>query len=485
MEIKKPKLPKIGIKRKGDAAQESTMPGDNISFAAADFSAPSIGAARIAYEDSSDGFDVNVRNAESGIRLVDQGRANPWWIREMPHEIATSLSLMSLFAMLFAAAGYATAIPFLLSGVIVYMALVIIEEKLENRIKLYVAAGIFAVLAISVIFLRKYIWGGMGIIMNGVYDNSESTQAYIYNRFGLGATADEHPVMCVRAVAVWASSVLGMLAALPPAAVRRAIGLAAAAVAMIVFAYYGIIPATFCVALIVIALVYVLARGGLLASLPVLLASLMIFGIIMLIAPGESYTISRADENFRDRFARRSAYIENQMQDGFQNETNDPFENEDEFNNETDNYSETPKWLVPLIIVLLVLAGLGGAGYMMYRRYQRRRAENRKGLDSDDPRTAIVAMFPYAIRWLKAADLDVAGRNFASLVESLRHAVSDQYSNYYSSMYVLWREAAYSDHEMAEEKRAAMKEFMNETTDMVKRDLDWRGKLRAAFKYAL
>ena len=173
------------------------------------------------------------------------------------------------------------------------------------------------------------------------------------------------------------------------------------------------------------------------------------------------------------------------MYQDYQDELNDPYEDQDETTEDNGQIFSEHKWLLPLIIALLVLAGLIVAAYLFYKRYRRRRDANREGIDSDDPRTAIVAMFPYAVRWLKAADLDVAGKNFASLVEPLRKDVSEQYSKYFSSMYVLWREAAYSDHEMPVEKKHDMREFMEETANMVKRDLDWKGKIITALKYAL
>ena len=489
--MKKPILPKIGKKKGREEAPAVDTTEAAVNFAAAEFSSapdyPSsaFAAPSASFDDSSDGFDVNVRNAESGIRLLDQKKENPWLLRELPHEIATVLSLMSVFALLLAAGGFGTTVPFLLAGVIVYMALTVLEEKMESRIKLFAAAGAFAVLVVLAIVMRKYLWGGIGTIMNAVYDASEATQAYIYDRIDIGSTADEQPGMCLRTAAVWLSSLLGLLAALPPAAVRRAIGLGAAIIAMIMFAYYGIIPAAVVILLMIIALVFVLARGGLLSALPVLLVSLMLFGIIMLIAPGESIGISRADENFRDRFALKSAYLENNVDPGYQDDMNDPYNEDQDVNDDENGFVSEHRWLLPLIIGLLVLAGIGAAGFFLFRRYKMRRDANREGIDSDDPRTAIVAMFPYAVKWLGAGDVEVSGKNFASLANPLRHLVSEQYSKYFSSMYVLWREAAYSDHEMREDQRAAMHEFMEETSNMVKRDLDFRGKIRTALKYAL
>ena len=52
-------------------------------------------------------------------------------------------------------------------------------------------------------------------------------------------------------------------------------------------------------------------------------------------------------------------------------------------------------------------------------------------------------------------------------------------------MYELWKEAAYSDHEMSEENRAQMKTFLNDTISMIKERSDFRTRLAATLKYAL
>ena len=49
----------------------------------------------------------------------------------------------------------------------------------------------------------------------------------------------------------------------------------------------------------------------------------------------------------------------------------------------------------------------------------------------------------------------------------------------------MWREAAYSDHEIAEENRDAMRTFMNDTKEMVEGEMDWKAKFINAVKYAL
>ena len=460
--------------RKKEKTKEPEIASDAVIFGAGGFS---VG------ESDSD-FGVNVRNADAGIRLLDEKAARgPWWRRELPHEIATSVALMSIVIFLLAAAYLGSSIPFVFAGSVVYMGLVLLGTK-DVRFKYYAAAAVFALLVVSMIVLRRYIGGGLAGIMNMVYDASEAEQAYIYDRFGTGAF-EEQTELCLRAGVIWASALFGLLGALPSAPARRGLGLITAAAAMAAFAYYGLIPAAYCIAIAIVAILLVLARGGILATVPVLLISLLLFGAVMVIDPGENYGISRVDENIRDRLALRSAYLETDLDSAPEQKPEDIQNEERETEDEPYEYENEKSRLLPVLIALLITAALGAIIYLLYRRHSRRKAANREGIDAEDARTAIVSMFPYAVRWLGASEMDVQGKSFASLAEPLRTRVSEQYSKYYSSMYVLWREAAYSDHEMEEDKRTAMKEFVEDTKEMVRSGMDLRAKIKTAVKYAL
>ena len=432
-----------------------------------------------------DAFGVSVRNEAAGIKLLDEKIQWPWWRRELPHEIATGVALMSFFAFVLAAASMATTIPFLLAGVIVYVFLVALEEYTEIRMKVIVACIMIATLLALLVVFRKMIGGGLGQIMNSLYEASEFVQAYVYTKFPIPEAASSNPELAGRIAAIWASCLAGAIGALPPASARRFIGLGVAAFTLIAFAYYGLIPSVLVVVIAAIAILFIMSRGSLLAAVPVLLAAALFFGVIMAINPGESIAISRVDENIRDRLALRSAYLESNLEQQSPSEAEDLRDNEEEFEDEGDEFASSHKWLVPLLIILLILAALAATAYFMYKRYLKRRDANREGIDSEDIRTATIAMFRYAVRWLGASGIDVSGKSFGSLVEPLKRNISDQYSQYFSSMYVLWREAAYSDHEIDEEKRDSMRSFMNDTREMVEGGMDWRTKLLTAVKYAL
>ena len=451
-----------------------------------DSAAFGVGGFGVKFEDDDDSdFEVNVRNSDAGIKLLDSKAAEgPWWKRELSHEIATGIALMSVIVFLLAAAYQNNLIPYAFVGTIAYLGLVILGEKSDVRAKYFTAGAIFAALVLAAIFMRQYVGGGIGSIMNMVYDASEAEQAYIYDRFNEDAET-ELPEMAMTVGVVWASLLFGTIGAVPFAAMRRALGLIVAAAAMIAFAYYGLVPALVCIIIVIVAILLVLARGGMLSTIPVLLLSLLVFGAVVMISPGENYGISRADENIRDRLALRSAYLETDLQTETPEQTPDFQNNEEQIENEEEEFEIHNKLILPLVIAGLVLLAIAAAIYLLYRRYIKRRDANRAGIDSEDLRTAIISMFPYAVKWLGTMNMEVKDKPFAMLVEPLKERVSDQYSNYFKSMYVLWREAAYSDHEMDIEKRTAMKEFLDDTTEMVQRDMGLKDKIVNALKYAL
>ena len=357
----------------------------------------------------------------------------------------------------------------------------------KEKIQLYTAAAIGVILIAALVIFRKYIGNGCGLIMNQLYDNAEYYQAYIYDRFHIGATGNEHPYRSQHFALLWASALAGLLTAIPRAGIRRTISLVLSGLIMLAFAYYGIIPSYICIAVFAAAILFAFSRGNILSSLVVLLAAALVFGAVVMIDPGESYGISRADEKFRDRFALRSAYLEggdmsyNDMS-GVE-DMNDPQTRESEGTGP--DIIEENSWVVALLVVLAVLLALGIPAWIFFSRLRKRRAEYRAGIDSSDPREAIVAMFPYAVRWLQPAGIETSGKAFDMLVPQIRADISEQYAENYTDMFRLWEEAAYSDHEMTSDRKNKMKVFMDETIRMIKEKSDFKTRIITAVKYAL
>ena len=220
------------------------------------------------------------------------------------------------------------------------------------------------------------------------------------------------------------------------------------------------------------------------ASIPLLLITALLFGAITLIDPGESYGISRMDENIRDRIAFRSALIESDTPD-----TEDTYDSESSADqaSESDGSSimeENASYLFIGLGVLLA-AAIGAAIYFLIKRFRQRQAAVRKGIDSADPREAVTAMFPYSVRWLKASGIESREAPFSEMTDDIRRVYETVYAGKFSDMYSLWREAAYSDHDISEADRLAMDRFTKETVALVSEKWNTLQRLRMIYKHAL
>ena len=436
---------------------------------------------------SADAFEVSVRNADPIIRRLEERGAVKAWTKDLQLNLATAAVIMAMLSLLMTAAEEPKLILFCIPAFVVIMILSTIEALDMGKVKLIVAGVIAAVLVVTLIVLRKYIGNGLALTINQLYDTGEAAQAYLYKRLPTGSMAEEHPHRSMHMAALWMSTLLGLLTALPPARYRRTVALGAGIFSMLAFSYYGIIPALVCIAVLATALLFVLARGSIVSALPVFLIAAILFGAILLIDPGESYGISRADENFRDRFALKSAYLQQNEEFG------DPFSDMDDELMDDEEESDTGdttvvgehKGLVFLLILLLVLAAAGVFARKFMKQLQKRQLENRAGINSQDPKEAITAMFPYTVRWLQPAGIEAEGKAFTSLMPMIRSEMSEEYAKRFSGMYDMWEEAAYSDHEMDEASRQEMNSFMNDTINTIKSKGNFATQVRNTIKYAL
>ena len=121
-----------------------------------------------------------------------------------------------------------------------------------------------------------------------------------------------------------------------------------------------------------------------------------------------------------------------------------------------DTLSGIPRKFLGLVIALLIIAVIAAAVFLLWRRIDKKRKALREGIDSHDPRTAVTALFPYTVRWLKAGGIDTDAHPFSELTPYIAGEYSQDYANRYRKMYILWREAAYSDHRIDEQTKNSM-----------------------------
>ena len=439
-------------------------------------------AAAVAVKEAeNDSFGAMIHSSEPIMKLKDV-KTQAVWKKDLVLNLSCAVLLTTVAALFCMSIDSPDLIPFALTCPIVFMIIATIGSVKPGFARWIGVGVITIILMVTAIIWHSAIFDGIGTLINWFYDIAEEAQAYIYDRLPVGGSG------AFGAGIAWLSAVLGLVAALPPVNMRRGVSALIAIAVMIAFAYYGLLPSAICIAVMIAALIAAVSRGSMLSFVPVVLAALLLFGAVMLVDPGENYGISRIDENLRDRFAFNSALIESgtspfdEMDD--EDLENDWDTEEDEESEEEGDTSEYAAFALYGFIILAV-AALGAAGFFTYRRIKRKRALNRKGIDSNDAREAVTAMFPYTVKWLKGFGIEQKDPAFTSMEPALKREFSDIYSDRFMDMYRIWSEAAYSDHTVTEESRLLMEKFMKDTVNQVNEKCKFKDKLRLKLRYAL
>lgn len=429
-----------------------------------------------------DSFGAMVHSSAPILRLKDQKEESAW-----KQDLFLNLSCAALMTTAIALFCMCIDTPILilcaLPCFVMYMAIAVLGAVKPGPVK-WITAGVILVILIAVAAVwHEYVLGGLSMLINQFYDVAEEAQAYLYKRLPGGDASEAAGFIGL----AWISCFIGLVFALPPAEARRKVSGLVVITIMLAFAYYGLIPSAICIAVMIAVMIAAVSRGNLLSLVPVVLVALILFGAIVLIDPGENYGISRMDENFRDRFALKSAQI--QTEDPFYDEeeemdTEEEEEYEEEDYEDEEYEGEYGTYAVLGFIILGVLA-IGAAAYLLHRRISRRIAENRKGIDSKDTREAVTAMFPYSLRWLKGYGIEQPSASVTSMIPALTDEFSDSYAKQFRDMYIVWSEAAYSDHEVSEDARLLMDVFMNDTIKQIKDRCRLRDRLKLRFRHAL
>lgn len=430
----------------------------------------------------SDSFGAMVHSSEPIMRLKEDGKKAPWK-QDLVLNLSCAALVTSAIALFCMSIEEPLLIPFALTCPVVFMAVTFIRT-LKKKELVWTAQLVMLLLFVAAVAIwSSTIMGGLSMLINRFYDVAEQAQAYIYERPSGGYDATE---TSARIAIAWVSGLAGFITAMPPARFRRAVSALVTIAIMIALAYYGLLPSAICIAVMIAALIIALSRGTLISFLPVVLAALVLFGAIVLIDPGESYTVSRVDESLRDRFAISSTLL--QSDSSFYEEEDQSYQDDEEsFEGEEYENEEEGEYGIYVIYgsIALLVAALGAIVFLLYRRIKRKRAENRRGLNSSDTREAVTAMFPYAVRWLKGYGIEQTGPSFTSMMPALMNEFSDTYVHRFREMYLLWSEAAYSDHDVTENTRVLMNAFMKDTVKMVDDKCKLKDKLRLKFRYAL
>ena len=383
-------------------------------------------------------------------------------------------------------AGAIRFLVFVIPGIITFGALLVIKEKARPAV-FGAAVLIIAAAALALVIPEfSHVRDGIALLMNQLFAIAEREQAYVYNRMGTSDGATDS-LTCIRNAVLWAGCAAGMLLSLPGRDERRKICVAVFIAACAVFAYFGLMPNAWCIAAMAVCMTVAAGRGRLAALIPVLLICALIFGAVMAADPGESVPVSRSDESARDLLAVRTVRLE-----GLQSKSADAEKEKQEKKDKggegsdenKDKAASDRRMMIVLLLVLITLLILFVPS-VIHDRLEKKRKKNREGIDSDDPATAVRAMFPYAVRWLGAYGLGGRDRLFSAYTEEAEKEISYSYARQYEKMLELWNEAAFSDHEITAGRCEEMRSFMDMTVKMTKEKISRKEKAKVRFRLAL
>ena len=407
------------------------------------------------------------------------------------YRVLTALALLAAPALLAGGAegallymaGASDMIPWSLPGAGLFLAAAFLRDRL--RIGRLLPVIILVLLLAAGLIFHAQLLNGAGTLMNKLYGIAEQAQAYVYDRFDVAEETPDVMRMNQRYAVLWTALVIGAALAVPAQTARKWICIALAGAVMVVFAWFGLLPAAAGMAVVLAAVLLLAGEGKVLDLLPLLAVLVLVFSVVLVIDPGESEKVSQLDEQWRDQLAFHTAMLQGEPQ----NSPEEPEESEDEnggggvnLNGINELIHNVRLWnaiLVALVSLLILFIPS-----IIHDRLEKRRRKNREGIDSEDPRTAIRAMFLYAVRWLQVWGIEAGNRPYSTLQRSVRQ-VSGPYAAQFADMLDLWKEAVYSDHPMTSEEALQMKTFMEETIAETKDFANWKQKLLIRFKYAL
>lgn len=364
-----------------------------------------------------------------------------------------------------------------------------LPEKQMVRLTV-LGAGIAVALLLFVLQWQTAL-DGTKLLLNRFFAASEARQAYTYEMFAV-STPDSQWQTAIRHALIPLGLVSGTLCAL--AAHLRQDWLAAALFVLFALwvAYLGVSPATGWYVALAAALGLMFLPKTDKAILPGLTGVLLlalIFGAVLLFAPGEDAVLSVWDEQVRDTLALQTVAFADHWEQEQPQETPSPTEDRNFQQEDTpiDFDGDAFAWLVPpaALAVILIAALLLFIPAILSDWQKKRRAKNRQNLDHPDDGTAIRAMFLYGMRWLKLGGLTPANVPFSGYTPQIGSVLSPELRATFEAVLPLWQEAAYSDHPMTAEQRAHMRGFMEQAARAVWAGLDKKGRLLAKYYYAL
>ena len=387
-------------------------------------------------------------------------------------------------------------LPALLSGTVILTLAVLMPPRWSRAILLVSLALPLGVMALST------ARDGAMLIANRLYDASEAVNAYAYDYFDVPDATPLHAAL------PWLALSGGALCAF---SARRRLGALALFLALAsIEAYFGVTPPAWQNLLLfaLLALLLIQGKGRAWNDVALLTGLTVIALAVFLLAPRPNASVEAYSEHLRDELGivasnavrpavqpeeeAAAAHQESRQHEELANIDVAAESGRQKFERRTEqeqvislprriNYGRVALLLLAIIALLIVPF----LPFLLLNRAKRCAARRRASFDVEDNAAAICAMFSHTMRWLRACGLQTGNRPFAQCEEAVKLLTSEDYAAQYAEAVTIWQEAAYSEHAMNKEQRAAIRALLTKTETTLYEKANKRTRFRLKYKECL
>ena len=379
----------------------------------------------------------------------------------------------------------------LAAGGVFALALVLAPER-RRALPVLLGGGVLVAALLILPRLDAFL-DGVKYFLNRLFAASEERQAYEYEHFAL-ISPDGLPALRYALVPLGILS--GLLCGVSARFLLKWLFALIFALVCAAAAYLGVSPAAGWTVLLMfsVLLPFLAPSGGGAAALTPLCGALPAAAVcvaVFLAFPGEDAKLSAWDELARDALASETVAYTDQARYDAALRDKQTAEDTKQFYQEAETAADTGGEEENITVPYGVLSAILLTALALFLpavwsdRVKKRRAENRAGLDDPDHGAAVRAAFLYAMRWLGAGGLSPGNRPYGDCAGAVGELFSPALRSEFEEILPLWREAAYSGHEIDEAKRTKMFAFMEAAREAVWERLGKRERLRVNYVEAL
>ena len=132
-----------------------------------------------------------------------------------------------------------------------------------------------------------------------------------------------------------------------------------------------------------------------------------------------------------------------------------------------------------LLVIFLVLVPF--APFLLLNARKKKAQEERQAFASENVSEAVCAIFRQVITWLKETGHDGGNLLYQDWTDALPGSMPDGYAARFSACARDYEEAAYSSHDLPEEKRRRALSLLKETETALLKTADWKQRLRIRY----